>query len=65
MVIQTVLIRDEKATDFAVISAVTIAAFETMEVSNHTEQFIIAAKLFVFISHIASIAEIKDPEKAV
>jgi len=41
MVIQNVLIRDEKATDFAAISAVTIAAFETMEISNHTEQFII------------------------
>ena len=41
MVIQNVLIRDEKATDVAVISAVTIAAFETMEISNHTEQFII------------------------
>ena len=41
--IQNVLIRDEKRTDFAVISEVTIAAFETMEISNHTEQFIIEA----------------------
>ena len=39
--IQNVLIRDEKSTDFAVISEVTIAAFETMEISNHTEQFIV------------------------
>ena len=31
--IQNVLIRDEKSTDFAVISEVTIAAFETMEIS--------------------------------
>ncbi len=41
--IQNVLIRDEKSTDFEVISEVTIAAFETMEISNHTEQFIIEA----------------------
>ena len=41
--IQNVLIRDEKSTDFDVISEVTIAAFETMEISNHTEQFIIDA----------------------
>ena len=41
--IQNVLIRDEKSTDFEVISEVTIAAFETMEISNHTEQFIIDA----------------------
>ncbi len=41
--IQNVLIRDEIRTDFAVISEVTIAAFETMEISNHTEQFIIDA----------------------
>ena len=41
--IQNVLIRDENSTDFAVISEVTIAAFETMEISNQTEQFIIEA----------------------
>ncbi len=41
--IQNVLIRDEISTDFDVISEVTIAAFETMEISNHTEQFIIEA----------------------
>lgn len=40
---ENVLIRDEKSTDFSVISEVTIAAFETMEISNHTEQFIIDA----------------------
>jgi putative acetyltransferase len=40
---QTIVIRDETKTDIAAISAVTIAAFETLEISNHTEQFIIAA----------------------
>ena len=38
-----VLIRDEKDTDYRVISDVTKSAFETMEISNHTEQFIIEA----------------------
>ena len=43
MTIQSVLIRDEEAADIPVISELTIAAFETMEISNHTEQFIIEA----------------------
>jgi putative acetyltransferase len=38
---QDVRIRDEKDTDFAAISDVTVAAFQTMEISNHTEQHII------------------------
>jgi len=40
---QNVVIRDEKETDFGVISNVTKSAFETMDISNHTEQFIIEA----------------------
>ena len=40
---QSILIRDEKITDYAIISVVTIAAFKSMEISNHTEQFIIEA----------------------
>ena len=43
MMIQNLLIRDEKNSDFQAISDVTIAAFEKMEISNHTEQFIIEA----------------------
>ena len=38
-----VLIRDEVDTDAGAISEVTIAAFSTLEISNHTEQFIIEA----------------------
>jgi len=38
-----IAIRDEKEVDAAVITEVTVAAFETMEISNHTEQFIIEA----------------------
>jgi len=41
--IQNLLVRDEKESDFQEISDVTIAAFEKMEISNHTEQFIIEA----------------------
>jgi len=40
---QDILIRDEKSNDHGAISEVTIAAFKTMETSNHTEQFIIDA----------------------
>ena len=40
---QTIVIRDEPESDAAVITQVTVAAFETMEISNHTEQFIIEA----------------------
>ena len=40
---QKILIRDETKYDAAVITEVTVAAFESMEISNHTEQFIIEA----------------------
>jgi putative acetyltransferase len=40
---QTIVIRDETESDATVITQVTVAAFETMEISNHTEQFIIEA----------------------
>ena len=35
-----IVIRDETDADIDVISEVTIAAFETLEISNHTEQLI-------------------------
>lgn len=43
MTIQNVLIRDEETADYPAIFEVTVAAFDTMEMSNHTEQFIIEA----------------------
>ena len=58
MTIQNVLIRGEKTTDFAVISGVTIAAFETMEISNHTEQFIIEALRAAKALTISLVAEV-------
>ena len=35
------IIRNESAADFDAITEVTVAAFNTLELSNHTEQFII------------------------
>ena len=37
------VIRDEAAADIAAIRDVTIEAFRTLEISNHTEQFVIEA----------------------
>ena len=37
------VIRSETGADVSAISEVTVAAFKTLEISNHTEQFIIAA----------------------
>lgn len=38
-----ILIRDETSADVAAITEVTLAAFQTLEISGHTEQFIIVA----------------------
>jgi putative acetyltransferase len=38
-----IVIRSETDADVSAITEVTIAAFKTLEISNHTEQFIIAA----------------------
>lgn len=40
---QNLLIRNETPADIPAIRQVTVAAFETMDISNHTEQFIIEA----------------------
>ena len=38
-----IVIRNETHSDVCAITEVTIAAFKTLEISNHTEQFIIEA----------------------
>ena len=38
-----ILIRSETSADVSAIAEVTVAAFKTLAISNHTEQFIIAA----------------------
>ena len=55
---QNVLIRDEKDIDYRVISDVTKSAFETMEISNHTEQFIIDALRSAKALTVSLVAEI-------
>jgi putative acetyltransferase len=55
---RNVLIRDEKDTDYGVISDVTKSAFETMEISNHTEQFIIDALRSAKALTVSLVAEI-------
>ncbi len=52
------IIRDERDTDFAAISAVTAAAFETMEISSHTEQFIVEALRVANALTISLVAEL-------
>ena len=37
-----IVVRSETSSDIGAITEVTIAAFKTLEISNHTEQFIIA-----------------------
>ena len=53
-----VLIRDEKDTDFRVISDVTKSAFETMEMSDNTEQFIIEALRSAKALTVSLVAEV-------
>ena len=60
MEIDNIVIRDEGKDDYAMISEVTIAAFETMEISNHTEQFIIEALRSANALTISLIAEVND-----
>ena len=40
---QDIAIREETAADIPTIAEVTVAAFKTLAISNHTEQFIVAA----------------------
>lgn len=43
MTIQDIMIREETENDYAIITELTAKAFETMEISDHTEQFIVLA----------------------
>lgn len=54
-----VTIREEKAGDIDAIAAVTIAAFKTLEISSHTEQYIIAALRAANALTISLVAELE------
>ena len=51
-------IRNETDADVAAIAEVTIAAFKTLEISNHTEQFIIAKLRVAKALTVSLVAEI-------
>jgi putative acetyltransferase len=51
-------IRDETTDDIAAITTVTIAAFETLEISGHTEQFIVAALRAAGALTVSLVAEV-------
>ncbi len=52
------LIRDEKPPDYHAISDLTAAAFESMEISNHTEQFVIDALRAAGVLTISLVTEL-------
>ena len=54
-----IIIRREQAADIQAIDEVTIAAFRTLAVSNHTEQFIIAALRAAKALAVSLVAEYK------
>ncbi|HSR29713.1 MAG TPA: N-acetyltransferase [Anaerolineae bacterium] len=57
---QKIVIREETMADAAVITEVTVAAFETMEISNHTEQFVIEALRAANALTLSLVAEVDD-----
>ncbi len=58
MTTENLLIRDERDSDVTAISSVTIAAFATMDISDHTEQFVIEALRKARALTISLVAEI-------
>jgi putative acetyltransferase len=53
-----VLIRSETSADVSGIAEVTVAAFKTLAISNHTEQFIIAALRVAKALTVSLVAEV-------
>ena len=53
-----IVIRGETAADASAIAEVTVAAFETLAVSQHTEQFIIAALRAAKALTVSLVAEV-------
>jgi len=58
MTVRNLLIRDETSNDYKAISEVTITAFKTIEISNHTEQFIVEALRSAKALSISLVAEV-------
>ena len=53
-----IVIRNETDADVTAITDVTVAAFETLEISHHTEQFIVAALRAARALSVSLIAEV-------
>ena len=53
-----IIIRNETDADVSVITEVTVAAFKTLEISNHTEQFIIEALRVAKALTVSLVAEV-------
>ena len=53
-----IVIRNETDADIGVITEVTVAAFKTLEISNHTEQFIIEALRAAKALAVSLVAEV-------
>jgi putative acetyltransferase len=53
-----IVIRSERDSDVSAIAEVTVAAFKTLEISNHTEQFIIAALRIAKALTVSLVAEV-------
>ena len=53
-----IVIRSETAADVNAITEVTVAAFKTLEISNHTEQFIISALRVAKALTVSLVAEV-------
>ncbi|HEX9117739.1 MAG TPA: N-acetyltransferase [Anaerolineae bacterium] len=53
-----IILRNETAADEAAIGEITAAAFQTLEISNHTEQFVVAALRAAGALTISLVAEL-------
>lgn len=53
-----IVIRSETDTDISAIAEVTVAAFKTLEISNHTEQFIVEALRAAKALKVSLVAEV-------
>jgi putative acetyltransferase len=53
-----IVIRSERDADVSAITEVTVAAFKTLEISNHTEQFIIEALRAAKALKVSLVAEV-------
>jgi putative acetyltransferase len=54
-----IIIRNETDRDVGVINEVTVAAFKTLEISNHTEQFIVSALRAAKALSVSLVAELE------